>query len=456
MILYSTSNPENKVNFTEALLKAYPMDKGLYFPESIPICSSQQRKEMRNQTFAEIATTLSTLWLADEIPYKVLKEICEEAFNFEIPMVSIAENCTVLELFQGPTMAFKDFGARFMAKVLEWILKKSPRKTIVLTATSGDTGGAVASGFSGIPNLEVVILFPNGKVSPLQRKQLTTQGDNIHAIAIQGNFDDCQKLVKEALIDEEIGRAAQFCSANSINIARLIPQSFYYFYAMSRVDPGKGKVVFSVPSGNFGNLTAGLFAKRMGLEIDHFIAATNENDTVPKYLQSGKFLPHDSYETMATAMDVGNPSNFVRMLALFDHNHYLMKALIAGIKVSNQEISQAIYNTYQAHSYILDPHAAVAIKAFQKYTDLHTKGTLDSSQGIILGTAHPAKFPETVEKAINQNLESSHNIPLKGEIPIKIELPYQLSELLGKTEKFKTLAADFKLIKEYLLEEALE
>jgi len=435
MKLFSTGNHRQVVSFLEGVQNAFPEDRGLYFPVALPECSTSFLEDLPNLSFPEIANYISQLWLGDEIPEKVISDICFESFNFPVPIHELDSKTYVLELFQGPTMAFKDFGARFMAKVLAWSLRNSDKKIIVLTATSGDTGGAVASGFAGLDQVEVVILFPEGKVSPLQRRQLTTMGSNIHAISIKGNFDDCQRLVKEALVDDKIRKAAQFCSANSINIARLLPQSFYYFYAYGQLPGGPKPLIFSVPSGNFGNLTAGILAYKMGLPVQEFIAATNENDSVPRYLNTGEFHPHPSLETLATAMDVGNPSNFVRLEEIFQKDYKAMGALVKGIKVSDLEIRKIIKAVYQERDYILDPHTAVGLKALY---DWRSKND-DTTPAVVLGTAHPSKFPETVEK----------------ELAIKLELPDQLKRLLNKEEVFDGLSTDFQDFKQFLLEKVL-
>lgn len=441
MKLYSTGNPKHQVSFLEAVLNAYPEDKGLYFPLNIPKGSPEFFDSLHQFSFVEIATYISQLWLGDEIPALEIRTLCEESFNFEVPLLALDEKTYILELFQGPTMAFKDFGARFMAKILEFALKNSKRKVVVLTATSGDTGGAVASGFSGIESVEVVILFPEGKVSPIQRKQLTTLGSNIHALSVRGNFDDCQRLVKEALLDPQVRTAAQFCSANSINIARLLPQSFYYFYAESKFRKMNGNapdpVLFSVPSGNFGNLTAGLFAWKMGLPVIQFLAATNENDSVPQYLRSGQFLPHPSWETLATAMDVGNPSNFIRLQELFDQDYHSMGKMIKGRKVGDQEIKTTIREVFRKSNYILDPHTAVGVKGLMdfKLENPEYRGI----NSIVLGTAHPSKFTEIVEK----------------ELEIPLDLPPQLKKLINKTEQFSSINPNFEELKQFLLEKVL-
>ncbi len=474
MQLYSTANHRTRVSFTEAIQDAFPIDRGLYFPSQIPRCDALFIKEMHNQSMAEIATQLAQLWLSDEIPMDSLEKICHEAFNFPVKEVSVSENRYILELFHGPTLAFKDFGARFMAKTLNWISQNNGNssaqysKIRILTATSGDTGGAVANAFQGIPDMEVLILFPLDKLSLLQRRQLTTYGYNIKAIGIKGNFDDCQRLVKEALIDKDIKARTKFCSANSINIGRLIPQSFYYFYGYSRLKQLDLPLVYSVPSGNFGNLTAGIMAKRMGLDIEHFIAATNQNDSIPRFLKTGEFKVSKTFETFATAMDVGNPSNFNRLLELFANNtgNFItdlnfeqenmeqnfdqesmeqnipdsamsrkMNQLITGIKVEDGEILKTIKEWHDTSEHCLDPHTAVGLQALKVYEKICKKPFL----GIVLGTAHPAKFPALFDQ----------------ELGIKIPIPIALLDLLESEERFKTMDTDFKELKNYLLEEVL-
>lgn len=421
MILHSTNNPEHKKLFSQAIIDAYPPDKGLYIPDSITPLSAAFFDKLPEMSFPEMAFAISAHLLADEIPLNELERICHVAFDFEVPLVKIKPETSVLELFHGPTLAFKDFGARFMAMALRYVARNAPRRIIVLTATSGDTGGAVASGFLGVDNVDVIILYPDGKVSDMQRRQLTTMGENIRALAVQGTFDDCQRLVKEAFLDPGLQARYQLCSANSINIGRLIPQSFYYFYACSRLEPGSLPPLISIPSGNYGNLTASLLAKKMGLPIKQLIAASNENDVFPEYLTTGTFRPRASLETYSSAMDVGNPSNFSRILDLYKNDLAALSREITGFKITDAETAEAISELYHSQGYILDPHTAVAYLALARYrvqTDDH------ESPGIVLSTAHASKFADLVEKQTGKPViipERLHSLLEKKEVFTKVD-----------------------------------
>lgn len=320
MKLYSTNDKSNLVDLKEAVLNAFPKDQGLYMPTHIPALPSPFFEHIDQYEFAELGFLVAQNLIGSYIPEADLYQLIQRAINFPAPLAKISENISTLELWHGPTMAFKDFGARFMAELMSYFLRNEDRETTILVATSGDTGGAVAAGFYKVPGIKVIILYPSGKVSELQEKQLTTWGENISAIEIDGVFDDCQALVKEAFIDDELRSQYNFSSANSINIARLLPQSFYYFEGYKQVADKSRPIVFSVPSGNFGNLTAGLLGAQMGLPVHKFIAATNENKTVPLYLEQGKYEAKPSVQTISNAMDVGNPSNFPRMKALFGND----------------------------------------------------------------------------------------------------------------------------------------
>lgn len=325
----------------------------------------------------------------------------EETIQFDAPIVEITDNISALELFHGPTMAFKDFGARFMSQLLRFFSAQERREIVILVATSGDTGSAVANGFIGVPGIRVVVLYPEGKVSDIQEKQFTTLGRNVTALEVKGTFDDCQRLVKTAFLDEGLREAYFLTSANSINIARLIPQSFYYFYGYSRRKNRNQPVVFSVPSGNFGNLTAGLFAKRMGLPVRHFVAATNVNDVVPEYLTTGVMTPRPSRHTLSNAMDVGNPSNFARMMDLYDGDLNAVQKDIKGYAFTDRETEEVMRSVSRAHGYTMDPHGAIGYLGLTRYFDDFGKDV----NGIFLETAHPAKFKEVVEKAIQRQIE---------------------------------------------------
>ncbi|MEX2363024.1 MAG: threonine synthase, partial [Balneolaceae bacterium] len=338
-------------------------------------------------------------FIEGEIPDEQLSEILDETLNFELPLFEVDEDFYSLELFHGPTFAFKDVGARFLARCLGYFSQKEDQKLTVLVATSGDTGSAVAQGFYGIPNIEVVILYPSGKVSRFQEQQMATLGKNITALEIKGTFDDCQKLVKQAFLDEELKNHKKLTSANSINIARLLPQSIYYFYALSQLQLEKREqVVFSVPSGNYGNLTAGIIAKRMGLPVKHFLACSNQNKTVTDYLNTSEYNPRPSIQTISNAMDVGDPSNFARMLDLFSGSHEKMRKQISGYSYSDEETRKAIREVYKQKGYILDPHGAVGYLGLKEYLQEN------SGTGIFLETAHPFKFKEVVEKEIDEKL----------------------------------------------------
>lgn len=413
MKLYSTNNKENRVGLKEAVLNAFPKDKGLYMPESIPNLPPSFFENIEQFSFAELSFLVAQNLIGDYLSEKDIYDIVHKAINFAAPLVQIDKHISTLELFHGPSMAFKDFGARFMAELMSHFLKDEKKETTILVATSGDTGGAVASGFYDVPGINVIILYPSGKVSPLQEMQLTTWGKNIKAVEVDGVFDDCQSLVKEAFIDDELCQRFKFSSANSINIARLIPQSFYYFEAYKQIKDKTEDIYFVVPSGNFGNLTAGLFAKRMGLPIKQFIAATNLNKTVPDYLATGEYKAKPSVQTISNAMDVGNPSNFVRMKELYGSTWNLIKKDIVGYSYNDDQTRNALKEIKNNHNYIADPHAAVAYLACNEH--------LEKNKGhyIFLETAHPGKFLEVVESTLNQ----------------KIDLPKKLSDFMsGKKE----------------------
>ena len=400
-------------------------------PESIPALSKEFLADLKNQTPFSIGYEVSKALLGDDIPHDVLKKICSEAFNFPVPVVSLNNNTYVAELFHGPTLAFKDFGARFMARVMAYLNRNNSTPLTILVATSGDTGGAVADGFYGVEGIEVYILYPSGGVSDLQEKQLTTYGKNIHAIEVKGTFDDCQRLVKTAFLDADLAKHYRLSSANSINIARLIPQTVYYFDAFRQVNSNE-PVVFVVPSGNFGNLTAGLIARRMGLPIHHFVAATNINDVVPEYLEKGDYFPRPSSATISNAMDVGNPSNFGRMMDLFSNSWADIKHSISGYGFTDEDTKEVMVDVYKKSSYILDPHGAVGIAGWRDYSSEHPGET-----GIILETAHPAKFLDVVEQTLGR----------------KIEIPEALEKLRSRQKVAGMIAADYEVLKQYLIDQ---
>ncbi len=396
MQLYSTNNLNLRVSFEEALFQGLPTDNGLFMPVSIPTLPASFFEALPGMSFQETAFAVAQNLLQDALPASGLKHIIDTAINFPAPLVRLNEHEHVLELFHGPSLAFKDFGARFMAGCMAHFRKKD---LCILVATSGDTGGAVAAGFHQTPGIRVVILYPSGKVSALQEKQLTTMGGNIHALEIDGTFDDCQALVKQAFLDQNIRSAIELSSANSINIARLIPQTFYYFEAYKQLVDPRRPVAFAVPSGNFGNLTAGLFAKRMGLPIAHFIAATNNNDIVPAYLHTGIFNPRPSQATLSNAMDVGNPSNFARILDLYGSTWNIIKNDILGFAFTDTQTEGAMREVEKYFHYVMDPHTAVGYLAMQEYLKQYR-----NHQGIILSTAHPAKFLPDVERILGHSI----------------------------------------------------
>lgn len=400
MKYYSTNKQSPNVSLQEAIVKGLAPDKGLYMPEEIKILPQSFYDNIGNMTFQEIAYTVANTFFGEDIEAEVLKKIVYDTLNFDTPLVHINDNIYSLELFHGPTLAFKDVGGRFMARMLGYYIKKQGQKDVkVLVATSGDTGSAVANGFLGVDGIHVYVLYPKGKVSTIQECQFTTLGQNITAIEVDGTFDDCQALVKTAFLNEELNNKLNLTSANSINVARFLPQSFYYFYAYAQlVNQGKAKnVVFSVPSGNFGNITAGLITKRMGLPVKRFIAANNRNDIFYEYLRTGEYNPHPSVQTIANAMDVGDPSNFTRVQDLYDKSLDKIKTDISGEWYDDDSIRETVRKTYSETGYLLDPHGACSYQSL--------KDNLRSDEtGVFLETAHPAKFLETVEGIINEKI----------------------------------------------------
>ncbi len=434
MKLYSTNNTSTQVSFKEAVFNSMPQDKGLYMPVSIPRLDDKFINNLDSYTLPEIAFHVAKNLLGDDIPEVDLKEIIEDAISFYAPIVELEENVYVLELFHGPSLAFKDFGARFMSRVMSYFLEEGEKQLDVLVATSGDTGGAVALGFLGVPNTRVTILYPKGKVSGIQELQLTTNGQNIRAVEIDGTFDDCQALVKQAFTDDELKSKFRLTSANSINIARLIPQTFYYFNAYAQLlKVGKDKVVFSVPSGNFGNMGAGLLAWKMGLPVEQFIAATNANDAVPEFLRTGVYEPKPSVQTISNAMDVGNPSNWVRIADLFKEDSEKLKSLITGFRYDDEETLNAIEKIYANYNYIACPHTAIAWQALKDWQQDQPTGKI---AGVFLSTAHPCKFLDVLPKHIARN----------------VVIPEEVKELEGKVKQATSLGTSFEEFKRYLLE----
>jgi len=427
MQLYSTNNKNLKVDMKEAVMQSLAPDKGLYMPEVIPLLDKDFINNIEKISFQDIAYEISWALIREYIPTNVLKKIIHDAINFQAPVRMLDDKIGVLELWHGPSLAFKDFGARYMAGLMSYFNKNQNKTLTILVATSGDTGGAVAAGFYKVTGIEVIILYPSGKVSDLQEKQLTTLGENITALEIKGTFDDCQALVKEAFLDDELNKKYHLSSANSINIARLIPQSFYYFEAYKQIKRLGKEVVFSVPSGNFGNLTAGLIAKRMGLPVKRFIAATNINKIVPEYLSSGIYLPKSSQATISNAMDVGSPSNFVRILDLYNNDFSTISRDVSGFWLDDNDTKAAMVEAFQKYGYICDPHGAIGYKSLEHLAE--------NEIGIFLETAHPAKFLDTVEETLNTS----------------IPIPEGLASIANKKKSSIEMDATFDVFKKYLL-----
>ena len=430
MLYFSTNNNSPKVDFKEATIKGQAPDKGLYFPETIPVFEKNFFENLDKYSKEEIAFKVIRPYVGNVIPKNELERIVAESINFDFPLVKVEENIFSLELFHGPTLAFKDVGARFMSRCLSYFVKDRHKKITVLVATSGDTGGAVANGFFDVDGVDVVILYPSGKVSSVQELQLTTLGKNIKALEVDGTFDDCQQLAKQAFADESLNEKLFLTSANSINVARWLSQQFYYFFAYRQWNDKANPLVISVPSGNFGNICAGLLAHRSGLPVKHFIAACNANDVFPNYLDSGNYLPKKSVATISNAMDVGNPSNFVRIIQLFNREFESIKNLMSSYTISDAETKSIIKEVYSNSNYLLDPHGAVGYGALKKY--LKQQKNL---QGIFLETAHPVKFYDVVEPIIQQ----------------KIPLPGEVEDLLKKEKQSVRIAAGFAELKNYLL-----
>jgi threonine synthase len=435
MKYYSTNKQSPVVDFKEATIKGQAPDKGLYFPKNIPQIKKVLIQGIEGLTNEEIAFRVIKPYVGDTIPDEKLFQIVTETIGFPIPLVKVNERISSLELFHGPTLAFKDVGARFMSRCLGYFVKDAAsaslrtRKITVLVATSGDTGGAVANGFFDIDNVDVVILYPSGKVSPVQEKQLTTLGKNIHALEVQGTFDDCQQLVRQAFADNDINKKMFLTSANSINVARWLPQQFYYFFAYKQWTDKKHLPVISVPSGNFGNICAGILAMQSGLPIKHFIAACNVNDVLTEYLQSQQFNPKQAVATLSNAMDVGNPSNFVRILEIFHHQFPGLKSKLSSYNISDAETIATIREVYEKENYVLDPHGAVGYLSLQHYSKDNPE-----QKGIFLETAHPVKFPQAVESATGKTVglpDAIREMTERKKISILIKTDYtELKEFL--------------------------
>lgn len=434
MNYYSTNNKSLKVTLAQAVKEGLAPDRGLYMPERIPNIPKAFFNHIGQMTLQEIAFVVASTLFGDDIDSETLKKIVSETLDFDIPLRKIEPNIYALELFHGPTLAFKDVGARFMARILGYIIGNDTSNTVVnvLVATSGDTGSAVANGFLNVPGIRVFVLYPQGKVSKLQEAQFTTLGKNITAIEVDGTFDDCQAMVKEAFTDQTLNAAMTLTSANSINIARFLPQMFYYFHAYARLmelGVPTDRLTIAVPSGNFGNLCSALIAKKMGLYIPHFIAANNKNDVFFSYLKTGVYNSRPSIPTIANAMDVGNPSNFARILDLYNGNHEKICSDISGCSYTDDEILSAIGDTYKRTKYILDPHGAVAYLALKK-------SLKDGDTGIFLETAHPAKFKSTVESAIGA----------------EVAVPDRLAAFMRAEKQTVKMSSQYPALRKYLLE----
>ena len=430
MIYSSLNNNSSKVSFKEAVISGLAPDKGLYFPEKIPKLQNSFIKNIEDLTEYEIAYESILPFIKSDIPKNELKKIIYETLSFKFPLIKISENIHSMELYHGPTLAFKDVGARFMARCLGYFNKEKKSKEItVLVATSGDTGGAVADGFLDVKGINVIILYPSKKVSDIQEKQLTTLGRNISALEVNGTFDDCQEMVKKSFLDKDILKSIRLTSANSINIGRWLPQMFYYFFAYKELKKFNKPIVISVPSGNYGNICAGLLAKKMGLPIDHFIASTNINDVIPRYLKTSKYLPKSSIQTISNAMDVGDPSNFIRISKIFNNNYNIIKSNLSGFKFEDNKTKEAIKEIYKDSNFIADPHGAVGYLGLKKYLKNH-----NNKIGVFMETAHPIKFIDVVENTLD----------------IKLKLPEKIKKILKK-EKRSTKIDTYTELKDYLI-----
>lgn len=444
MKYYSTNKQENNVSLEDAVVKGLAIDKGLYMPDVIKALPQEFYDQIDTLSFQEIAYRVADAFFGEDVPADTLKQIVYDTLSFDVPLVKVTDNIFSLELFHGPTLAFKDVGGRFMARLLGYFIRKEGKRQVnVLVATSGDTGSAVANGFLGVEGIHVYVLYPKGKVSEIQEKQFTTLGQNITALEVDGTFDDCQALVKSAFMDRELNEHLQLTSANSINVARFLPQAFYYFYAYAqwvkqmkaRLGEGeqlaavlsRGPVV-CVPSGNFGNITAGLFGKRMGLPVSRFIAANNRNDIFYQYLRTGIYTPRPSIATIANAMDVGDPSNFARVLDLYGHSHAAIASEISGATYTDEQIADTMRCVWKEHQYLLDPHGACGYRAL-------SEGLQPGETGIFLETAHPAKFKDTVEGILGES----------------ISIPEKLQAFMRGEKQSIPMSKEFAAFKQYLM-----
>ncbi len=429
MNYYSLNKQAPNVSFKDAVIKGIAPDKGLYFPESITPLPDSFFEDIQNVSHHEIAFQAIRQFVSDDIPDSVLKDILKDVLDFDFPVVEIEDDLATLELFHGPTMAFKDVGARFMAQCLGYFSLGEKSELSVLVATSGDTGGAVANGFLGVDGVKVVILYPSGKVSDIQERQLTTLGQNITALQVDGTFDDCQKMVKTAFLDEELLATMRLTSANSINVARWLPQLFYFLFAYKAIKSKEKEIVFSIPSGNFGNICAGMVAQCLGMPVKHFVAATNVNDTVPEFMLTGKYNPKPSTATISNAMDVGDPSNFIRVRHIYKDDYEALKENLSSFAFTDEETRNAILHIYDSSGYIADPHGAVGYLGLKKYQEEHP-----DTYGIFLETAHPVKFLDVVEDTIGKSLD----------------IPPQIEKVMDK-EKKSIRIKNYAELKDYLL-----
>jgi len=428
MKFYSTKNRSLKVSLKEALFQGLPADKGLFMPDQIHPFPDSFFKRLPHLSLPEIGFEVSKQLLSDEIDNSNLHEIVDQALTFDAPLVRLENRTFIMELFHGPTLAFKDFGARYMAHLLGYFLDREEKELHILVATSGDTGSAVGHGFLNVPGIKVTLLYPKGKVSFIQEKQLTTIGGNVSALEVSGTFDDCQRMVKEAFLDPDLAEKMWLTSANSINIGRLIPQSFYYFHAFARLHETGLPLFFSVPSGNFGNLCGGLIASRMGLPVVQFIASTNANKVFPDFLESGKFQPQPSIHTISNAMDVGNPSNFARIMSLFDADLGRVKQEISGYWFDDAQTKEAIRQVHQNQDYLMCPHTAVGYLGWRKFEA--ESGLSKPANGVILATAHPSKFKDIVDEVVGDHVVIPPRLGVAlGKQKLSLEIPAKLEDL---------------------------
>ena len=429
MNYYSLNHKAPNTTFKDAVVKGLAPDKGLYFPENITPLPASFFENMDHLSYNDIAFEALQQFVSPDIPKDVLKTIIAETLSFEFPVVKLNDNISTLELFHGPTMAFKDVGARFMARCLGYFNKDNANQVTVLVATSGDTGGAVANGFLGVKGVNVVILYPSGKVSDIQEKQLTTLGQNIKALEVDGVFDDCQDMVKRAFLDDTLTSKMQLTSANSINVARWLPQLLYFMFAYKQLHKSHKDIVFSVPSGNFGNVCAGMMAQQLGLPIKHFIASNNQNNVVTNYLKTEQYSPKQSVQTISNAMDVGNPSNFIRIQEIYKNNFGTLKENLSSFSFTDEDTKVALKELYNTYNYVADPHGAVGYLGCKAYLKKNPK-----SHCVFLETAHPTKFLDVVEDVIKD----------------KQALPPQIEAVMDKT-KVATKISDYAGLKSFLL-----